>query len=140
MDKLIFVAKSQVKTVTFSKGSTIDLAPANGHNLEILSFDMHVVCDATVATRSLAMGSYTGAAGAGTRLFKPLSMTFAASDTKDFIGQSAQAGGAYTNACTFTEWIVPSGGSLHVNEANFVAGDTWTIAIVYRDIATDLMQ
>lgn len=128
-----------VKKATFTKGggtANYINAPV-GHDIEIVSYAVSLANDATVVTRSLTLSIKDAAGGTGNTLLTPFTGSFVASDTKAYAGGITQAGGAYNGVTDWHEMIVPAGGSFAAAEAAFVAGDAWTIRVIYRDIPVD---
>ena len=132
-----YVARPAVQSGLFSKGLTISLAALTGHDLELVSFYALASCDATVATRQLSLNIKDSAGNTHQVVFN---VSLTASQSKTYQGPVAPGGGG---ADVYIQWddglIIPTGGTLVAAETNFVAGDSWSIRFLYRDIPVDLL-
>lgn len=142
MDNAInFVAKQAVKAMSFSKGSTVQLGGSTGHDLEIVNLYLVSVTDATVATRTITLSLFSGSGGTGTEYLRLFSLSQLGSLTKRIAGGQTQPASfpGVDDSIMWNELVIPGGAYLYAAEANYVAGDTWTMRVLYRDTPTNLM-
>lgn len=134
-NEIQLTAKCPVQQATFTKGGTVTLTAQANHNLELVSFYYKAVADATAVSRVCKFQILD--APAGNILQDFFTSTVTAGQTKIFEGPSGPISGTAASADVYIPingCIVPAGGVLTAIESAFVAGDTWTIQILYRDI------
>jgi len=133
-----FTGRPAVQKVIFSKGATVNLDALAGHDLEIISVYAIATCDATVVTRNLDLKIWDGANGAGNLLQHLASINPTATQSLTDQGPIGSGGGANVYLTGVNSLMIPGGGSIKASEGNFVAGDTWFIRILYRDIPVNM--
>lgn len=126
-----------LKTITATAGNvaTTSITPVNEVKLYIVETYITLVCDGTVATRTLIIGPTTGATVQGVQV----DITATAGQTKTLSTNDTLK---YTNAAGFwgsdaqagIGWFIPYGQMLRISVNNGVAGDSYSGYVKYLEV------